>query len=326
MFTRFSFDKKENKLNYYRGKVCIEKLCKDLKENAMEIIDYEEKEMIQLIHEENNFYNEQEVCHICKEKFCTDKNNKNYINKRKLKDHYRYTEKFRGAAHSKCNLNYKVPKEIPVIIHNATYDTHFIINQLEIEFKGEINCIGDNMEKYISFSVPIKKECDNGKIITYNLKFIDSFRFMPTSLSELLDNTSEIFNSIECKSCIQKIKINSECCFVGLKNNRLIYKCKECKEECKRPINELIENYPNTYQFCKGNLNRFVMLLGGKGVYPDEYMDNWNKFNETSLSSKKAFYSELNLENISDKDYAHAQKVWEVFGIRNLNEYHDLYL
>ena len=68
------------------------------------------------------------------------------------------------------------------------------------------------------------------------------------------------------------------------------------------------------------------MLLGGKGVYPDEYMDNWNKFNETSLSSKEAVYSELNLENISDKDYAHAQKVWEVFGIRNLNEYHDLYI
>ena len=69
-------NKKENKLNYYRGKDCAEKLCKKLKESAMEIIDCEEKEMIQLTHEESNFYNEQEVCHICKEKFCTDKNNK----------------------------------------------------------------------------------------------------------------------------------------------------------------------------------------------------------------------------------------------------------
>ena len=88
------------------------------------------------------------------------------------------------------------------------------------------------MEKYITFPVPIKKEVNNydgkKKTITYKLKFIDSFRFMPTSLSELVDNTSGIFNSIECKSCIEKIKINSECCFVGLKNNRLIYKCKEC--------------------------------------------------------------------------------------------------
>ena len=56
------------------------------------------------------------------------------------------------------------------------------------------------MEQYISFSVPIKKECDTGKIITYNLKFIDSFRFMSTSLSKFADNTSAIFHSIECKS------------------------------------------------------------------------------------------------------------------------------
>ena len=67
---------------------------------------------------------------------------------------------------------------------------------------------------------------------------------MSTSLSEPVDNTSGIFwNSIECKSCMEKIKINSECYFVGLKINRLIYKCKECKEEWKRPINELIKKY-----------------------------------------------------------------------------------
>ena len=49
-----------------------------------------------------------------------------------------------------------------------------------MEFKVEINCIGDNMENYTSFSVSIKKKCDSGKIITYNLKFIDSFRFIST--------------------------------------------------------------------------------------------------------------------------------------------------
>ena len=136
--------------------------------------------MIPLTHEENNFYKKQEACHICTENFCTDKDDKNYINKRKVKDHCYYTGKFRGAAHSKCNLNYKVPKDIPVIIHNATYDTHFIINQVAMEFKGGINCIGDNMENYISFSVSIKKECDSAKIITYNLKFIGSFRFIST--------------------------------------------------------------------------------------------------------------------------------------------------
>ena len=140
--------------------------------------------------------------------------------------------------------------------------------------------------KNITFSVPIKKECNNNnyyyyQTITYKLKFIDSFRFVSTSLSELVDITSGIFNSIECKSCIEKIKINSECCFAGLKNNRLIYKYKECNEEWKRPLNKLIENFPSIYQFCNGNLNKFVMLLR-KVVFPYEYMNSWQKFDETA--------------------------------------------
>ena len=129
------------------------------------------------------------------------------------------------------------------------------------------------MEIYIIFSVPIKKECDDGKTITSKLRFINSFRFRLISLLELVDNMFGIFNNIECKSCIDKIKSNSECCFVELKNNRLIYKCKECKEERKRPINELIENFPSIYQFCNGDLNKFVLLLR-KGVYPYDYMDS----------------------------------------------------
>ena len=81
--------------------------------------------------------------------------------------------------------------------------------------------------------------------------------------------------------------------------------------------------FPSIYQFCNGNLNKFVLLLR-KGVYPYEDMDNWEKFDETTLPPKEDFYSELNLEGISDEDYAHAQKVWEVFEINNRGEYHDL--
>ena len=149
--------------------------------------------------------------HMFDEKFCTDEDDEDYKNIKKVKDQWHYTEKFRGAAHSICNLRYKVLENIPVVILNASYDTHFIINQLAEEFKGELNCIGENMEKYITFSAPIKKKCDDGKTITYKLRFIDSFRFMPTSLSELVDNMSGNFNSIECKSCTE--------------NN----KCEECK-------------------------------------------------------------------------------------------------
>ena len=187
--------------------------------------------MVQLTNEENMSYEEQEVCHICKKRFCTDEDDENYKNKKKVKDHCLYNGKFRGAAHSNCNSNYKVPKNIPIIIHNASYDTHFIINQLAEEFNGELDCIGENMEKDITFSVPIKKKCDDNKTITHKLRFIDSFRFMNFSLSDLVDNLSgRIFNSIVCTKCMERKKINSECRFVGLKNEELIYRCRECKK------------------------------------------------------------------------------------------------
>ena len=130
---------------------------------------------------------------------------------------------------------------------------------------------------------------------------------------------------MESKSCIEKIKINSECCFVGLKNNRLIYKCKECKEEQKRPLNKPIKNFSSIYQSCEGDLNRFALSLQ-KGVFPYEYMDSQEEFDETVLPPKKQFYDNLNLENISDEDYTHAQKVWDKFEIKNLGEYHNLYV
>ena len=112
---------------------------------------------------------------------------------RKARDHY--TGKYRGAAHSNCNLNYKIPREIPAVFHNrSTYDYHFIIKQLANEFKGNCYCLGENMEKYITVSVPIKKEHDNGKTSICKLKFIDSCRFIQDSLSNLVDNLSGIDN------------------------------------------------------------------------------------------------------------------------------------
>ena len=85
------------------------------------------------------------------------------------------------------------------------------------------------------------------------------------------------------------------------------------------------EKFLSVYRFCNGRLNKFVMLLR-KGVYPYEYMDSWEKFNENALPPKKDFYSNSNLEDISDEDYKHAQKVWDVFETKNLGEYHDLYV
>ena len=86
-----------------------------------------------------------------------------------------------------------------------------------------------------------------------------------------------------------------------------------------------IKNFPTLYKFCNGDLNKFFLLLR-KGIYPYEYIDSWERFDENTIPPKEAFYSELNLENITDKDYEHVKKVWEAFEIKNLGEYHDLYV
>ena len=123
IFTHCSFDQTRNKLNHYRGKDCMKKFGKDLREHATKIINYEKKKMIPLTTEEKIYYNEQEICYICKKEF--DKSDKKHY---KVRDHCHYIGKYRAAAHNICNLRYKIPKEIPVVFHNgSTYDYHFII-------------------------------------------------------------------------------------------------------------------------------------------------------------------------------------------------------
>ena len=77
--------------------------------------------------------------------------------------------------------------------------------------------------------------------------------------------------------------------------------------------------------FSENDINKFILLLR-KGVYPYEYMDDWEKFNETTLSEKEEFYCNLYMEDITDADYMHAERVCKDFEIKNLGEYHDLYL
>ena len=97
-----------------------------------------------------------------KKTFCYDKSKKiEYDLYHKVRDHCHYTGNFIAAAHNICNLRYNVPKKIPIVFHNgSTYDYHFVIKKLAEEFKGEFECLGENTEKYITFSVLLKKEND----------------------------------------------------------------------------------------------------------------------------------------------------------------------
>ena len=155
LFTHCSFDEEKDKLTHYRGENSMKKFCKDLRKHATKIINYKKKEMMLLTEEEKRNHNKQKVCYICKKGFTTHDSNKEYY---EVKDHCHYTGKYRVAAHNICNLRYKIPKEIPIVFHNgSTYDYHFIIKHLAEQFEGEFECLGENTEKYITFSVPRRK-------------------------------------------------------------------------------------------------------------------------------------------------------------------------
>ena len=208
------------------------------------------------------------------------------------------------------------------MFHNGlTYDYHFIIKELVKEFEGNFECFGENTEKYITFSVPLKKKTENKKIeINYKIKFIDSYRFMSSSLSKLVDNLSEGIHNNKCVDC------NSCLDYIQIKNEKLLLKFFNCNTYYKKKFNkDLMKKFKNTYSFCNSDLNKFILLLR-KGVYPHEYMDSWETFNETSLSSKEDFYSNLNMEDIDDIDYRHGNNVFKGFKLENLGDYHDLYV
>ena len=75
---------------------------------------------------------------------------------------------------------------------------------------------------------------------------------------------------------------------------------------------DLINRFANSFEFSNKGINRFILLLR-KGIYPYEYIDSWEKFDEISLSDKEAFYSSLNMEGITSVDYGHAKRVYKKF-------------
>ena len=173
----------------------------------------------------------------------------------------------------------KKPLILPVIFHNLQgYDSHLFIKQLA-KVSGDLSTIPSTEEKYISFSKSITVDHyyskNMGKLLPkkFEIRFIDSFKFLQASLSDLVDNLQQ-------------------------------------------------SDFKNLKRVIKNNSS----LLTRKGVYPYDYVTSINKFKETKLPSKEDFYSKLLDQGISDKDYQHANKVWNTFNCQTLQDYHDLYL
>ena len=143
---------------------------------------------------------------------------------------------------------------------------------------------------------------------------------MSSSLSDLVDNLSEGLHSDKCTDC--KSYLDS----MTTKDEQLIFRCFECKKNYEKDFNEeLIKRFANIYEFCNGDINKFILLLR-KGVSPYEYMDSWETLDETSLPDKEAFYGSLNMEDITDVDHRHAKRVFKYLYNKNLGDYHDLYV
>ena len=218
---------------------------------------------IQMTKEDWDEFNKATNCYICHQPMTMKMSKKKKTNREyhdKVRDHDHLTGAFRGPAHYSCNFKLRLNPEtivIPVVFHNLRgYDAHLIMQSIS-KTEGNIRCIANNMERYISFSLR-------------QLRFIDSAQFLLASLDKLVKAS-------------------------------------------------------DNFRITK-NLVPDPTLLLKKGVYPYEYMDSWQRFDETQLPPIDKFYSSLSDESISQEDYEHAQNVWRTFGCKNLGEYHDLYL
>ena len=184
----------EPKLVSYTGEDVAQKFVEMLEEDIKIITNIPEK-MIFNIQEQKQYEKENE-CWICNEKFTNDF--KNY----KVRDHCHFTARYRGAAHNLCNLKYRKPDFTPLVFHNLSgYDSHLFIKNLGFS-EGNIDCIPNNEERYISFTKRVqvgsytKKE--ETKPLHHQIKFIDSFKFMATSLDKLVNNLpKDAFNNIK---------------------------------------------------------------------------------------------------------------------------------
>ena len=270
LFSHCFFDKTKNKLDYYRGKNCVKNFSLDLREHAEKIIM--KKQKLLLLQGKKEKHTAQKVCYICKRAFSSDDD--------KIKVHCYYTRRYLGATHVVDSKKCKIPKKkIPVVFHNFLCIILLLKNWLK-NLKANL-IVGVKMQKNI-FTVPIEKEGDDGKPIVYKIKFIDSIRFVSTSLFSLVDSLSDGLYNIKCKDC------NSFLDYTNFYDDKLVYRCFDRKTNYNVNFNhKLIDVFSNTYNFCSGDINKFILLLRN-GVYPYEDMDSLERFFET-LPDKDAF-------------------------------------
>ena len=316
-------DKYSQPLKIYRGEKAVytflEYMLDEVK-YCKKIVKQQFNKPLKMTKEDEDKFKIADECHICNNKY-TDEDIR-------VRDHCHITGKYRGSAHQECNLKLRVnPEEvkIPVIFHNLRgYDSHFIMQEIgaivkDYEYtnnKGQkcqmnINAIPNNMEKYMAF------------MLGNHLTFIDSFQFMMSSLEKLVTNITKCGKCNTCKpdKCM-KLNINYKNKTLQHKTSLPCNECKNCKNIDEDCINPKYDKLKYTSKMFK---DKKLDLMARKGVYPYDYMDSFEKFN-SPLPKKEEFFSILNNKHISNEDYEHAKNIWNTFNLKNMGEYHDLYL
>ena len=110
------------------------------------------------------------------------------------------------------------------------------------------------------------------------------------------------------------------------KDKHTLFTCFHCNKWFKKEFNnDLINKFKNTYEFCNKDMSKFILLLR-EGVYPYEYMDSWERLDETSLPNKEAFFSSINMKDMTEADHRHAKRAFKKLNNKNLGDYHDLFV
>ena len=206
------------------------------------------------------------------------------------------TGEYRGAAHSKCNQQLRIDPfrtPIPVFFHNLkNYDSHHLISAIGRTEEKTTTCTDNNGE-------PIMHKDRDGKDTDKPVTVTDG------GISGIVQNMEKLISF----SWGQYRFVDSYA-FLSSSLDKLVQNTPKANLSITRPYIEQAK----------------FSIITRKGVFPYEYMDSFDRFEETQLPPKENFYSSLTDESISDSDYQHAQKVWDTFNCATLGDYHDIYL
>ena len=275
----------------YRGEDVIERFIQKMFEevrSCKSVMRENFNKPLKMTAENERDFQNSTSCDICGRKYKVGDDDEN----KPVRDHCHITGKYRGSAHNGCNLKLRLDSEsikIPVIFHNLKgYDSQFIMQKVAKMIEEEI----------LYDVVRVKKDPEK---------------------NDSTDNLTEVKRKID----INIIANNFEK-YMSFRPGKHLHFIDSFQFR-SQSLDKLSSNLPeDRFIYTGGKIDGDLMKK--KGVYPYDYMDSFSRFNENQLPKREEFYSILNDTDISEDDYNHAQDVWNAFKIRNLGEYHDLYL